>query len=312
MRSRSLIRRRLKRNGFSMKFIIILFVIALTFISVGYSYLLESFTIEGQGNLVKLEPEFSGDYDATYALDTWYSSSMFFYNYNLTIKNLTDRAVNGWTVEIELPDESESVTSWNADITQNGNTFIFKNKSYNATLNPNGELTFGFQFQSPVTDEWLAEYVTINGLRIKISNLPEGYEPPTPTPTPTPTTDPDNPNPTPTPTPTPTPKPPSVEISISQKSSWPSGNGGTVKQYSYTINNISNKSIKSWKFKMSKAADATIAGAWNMNYVETDNYVMFSNGTWNGTIDAGKSLTLEFQLETHSNFNPTIYDIETK
>ena len=85
-----------------------------------------------------------------------------------------------------------------------------------------------------------------------------------------------------------------------------------MRQYSYTITNNSSTSTNSWRFDMSVPSGTTVAGAWDMNYIEnTDtNVITFSNGEWNGVIAAGETLTLIFQLSsTQEEYTPVISNI---
>lgn len=307
MLSRSLRKRRRRRNGFNFKFIIIIFIVSVSFISIGYSYLSENLSIEGKGNLVKYVEPYSGDYKATYSLDKWYSDQKFYYNYNLNITNLTNKDIQGWEIIVYLPEKSEAVTSWNADIKQDGNKFIFTNKNYNGTLRAGVETSFGFQFQSKSTGDWLPIFIRINGKKIKIANLPADVDPGD-DPIDDPIYIPDDPEDDPMVSPSESP----LKISIISNGSWSSGNT-TTRQYILRINNTSNNPTKSWKIKMSKIAAAHIDSAWNYNYVETDDYVLFSNGEWNGTIDAKKSIDLQFQISsTNNNYNPQVIGVESK
>ena len=113
---------------------------------------------------------------------------------NVTVTNSGSAAVNGWTLEFDLPAGDTISSSWDADVTRSGNHYMAKNKSWAGTLAPApgsaGATT------APARSS-RRRHCTINGVAVQ-RGRPRHHEPPTTTPTPT------RPPRTPTPTPTPT------------------------------------------------------------------------------------------------------------
>ncbi len=64
---------------------------------------------------------------------------------NLTVTNTGTTAVNGWTVTFSFPGDTKVTSAWNATVTQSGAAVTAKNMSYNASIAPGGNVSFGFQ-----------------------------------------------------------------------------------------------------------------------------------------------------------------------
>ncbi|CAL2069793.1 MULTISPECIES: glycoside hydrolase family 18 chitinase [Streptomyces] len=61
-----------------------------------------------------------------------------------TIKNASTASVSSWTVEWDFPSGTSVTSAWDADVTNSGNHWTAKNKSYNGTLAPGASVSFGF------------------------------------------------------------------------------------------------------------------------------------------------------------------------
>lgn len=291
--------RRTKKN-LNLMFLSSIFIGSLFFITIGYSLLYESLSVAGKGNLILPEgPVYSGDFSIEYSMEPWYSQNRFYYNCTMDFANRTNTNVEGWTITINVPNDSDMISCWNAECEVKNGVFTLKDLSYNNTLKPNEPIIIGFQIYTE-GGEWSFSEANVNGVNIYAINKDD----PNPQPTPTPTIK-------PTPTPTPTPIEDSLlKITINATNSWQSG-GRYIKQYSYTVKNTSNFTMTSWKFRFGMPAGSEIVGAWDMNYIEANDYIIFSNGTWNGTLAPGDSKTLQFQLSsTTGNYTPTISNIE--
>jgi hypothetical protein len=64
---------------------------------------------------------------------------------NVTITNTGSTTVNGWTLAFSFPGDTKVGNAWNATVTQNGNGVTATNLSYNASIPPGGNTSFGFQ-----------------------------------------------------------------------------------------------------------------------------------------------------------------------
>jgi hypothetical protein len=64
---------------------------------------------------------------------------------NVTITNTGNTAVNGWTVTFSFPGDTTVTGAWNATVTQSGTAVTAKNASYNGTITPGANASFGFQ-----------------------------------------------------------------------------------------------------------------------------------------------------------------------
>ena len=61
----------------------------------------------------------------------------------VTVTNRGSSAINGWTVSWTWPGGQTINSLWNATYSQSGNTVTARNAPYNATIPPNGSVTFG-------------------------------------------------------------------------------------------------------------------------------------------------------------------------
>jgi beta-xylosidase len=84
----------------------------------------------------------TGNYVVTYVISSDWGSGA---NADVTIKNNTSAAVNGWTLAWTFPGTQKITNLWNGTYTQSGASVSVKDAGYNATIGANGGTTsFGF------------------------------------------------------------------------------------------------------------------------------------------------------------------------
>ncbi len=64
---------------------------------------------------------------------------------NVVINNTGTSTINGWTLKFSFPGDQRITNAWNATTTQSGTAVTAVNLSYNATITPGGNTSFGFQ-----------------------------------------------------------------------------------------------------------------------------------------------------------------------
>ncbi len=64
---------------------------------------------------------------------------------NVTISNGGTSAINGWTLKFTFPGDQKVTNAWNATVVQSGTAVTATNASYNGTIAPGGNTSFGFQ-----------------------------------------------------------------------------------------------------------------------------------------------------------------------
>jgi endo-1,4-beta-xylanase len=64
---------------------------------------------------------------------------------NVTINNTGTTTINGWTVTFTFPGDQKETSAWNAAVTQSGANVSAVNLSYDATIAPGGNTSFGMQ-----------------------------------------------------------------------------------------------------------------------------------------------------------------------
>jgi cellulase/cellobiase CelA1 len=63
----------------------------------------------------------------------------------VTISNGGTSAINGWTLKFTFPGDQKVTNAWNATVVQSGTAVTATNASYNGTIAPGGNTSFGFQ-----------------------------------------------------------------------------------------------------------------------------------------------------------------------
>ena len=86
-------------------------------------------------------PTHGTGYSVSYAIqNNWGSGATI----NVTIRNNTSRAVEGWTLQWAFPGNQQITNLWCGDYSQNGANVSVQNLSYNSTIPANGSVNFGF------------------------------------------------------------------------------------------------------------------------------------------------------------------------
>ncbi|GGY88143.1 glycoside hydrolase family 18 chitinase [Streptomyces poonensis] len=61
-----------------------------------------------------------------------------------TVKNTGTTAISSWTLQWDFPTGTKVTSAWDADVTNSGNTWTAKNKSWSGSLAPGASVSFGF------------------------------------------------------------------------------------------------------------------------------------------------------------------------
>lgn len=67
--------------------------------------------------------------------NSWESEGKSFFQYDLTLKNITETDLKQWTIELEFNEEITLSDGWNGNYTVNGNVLTICNKEYNGEIN---------------------------------------------------------------------------------------------------------------------------------------------------------------------------------
>jgi len=104
-------------------------------------------------------PPPSGGCKVTYARQSEWAGG---FVANVTVANTGTTAVNGWTVKYTYAGDQHITSAWSATATQSGTTVTATNVSYNATIPPGGNATFGVQGTWTASDAAPTTF-TLNG-----------------------------------------------------------------------------------------------------------------------------------------------------
>lgn len=72
------------------------------------------------------------------------------YQYNVTVQNKTGVQLTYWQISLELPENTNYLSGWNAIFSTNNNILLIKNESYNGRLENNQSTSFGLQLQTNI------------------------------------------------------------------------------------------------------------------------------------------------------------------
>ncbi|MEU7374925.1 glycoside hydrolase family 18 chitinase [Streptomyces albidoflavus] len=97
-----------------------------------------------------------------------------------TVKNTGTAPLNGWTLEWDFPAGTKVTSAWDADVTNNGDHWTARNKSWAGSLAPGASVSFGFNGTGPGTPSGCK----LNGASCDGGGVP-GDTPPTAPGTPT-------------------------------------------------------------------------------------------------------------------------------
>jgi len=81
---------------------------------------------------------------------------------NVTITNTGTSAINGWTMAFTFPGDQKVTNAWSATATQSGQSVSATNASYNGTIAPGANTSFGFQGTFTSNDSSPTSF-TVNG-----------------------------------------------------------------------------------------------------------------------------------------------------
>ena len=106
----------------------------------------------------------TGNYVVTYSMNDWGSGA----TVNITIKNNTSTAVNGWTLAWTFSGNQTITNLWSGSYTQNGTSVSVKDAGYNANISANGGTTnFGFNINYSGANAIPASF-TLNGVACQV------------------------------------------------------------------------------------------------------------------------------------------------
>ncbi|WP_179367797.1 cellulose-binding domain-containing protein, partial [Streptomyces albidoflavus] len=91
-----------------------------------------------------------------------------------TVKNTGTAPLSGWTLEWDFPSGTKVTSAWDADVTNNGDHWTAKNKSWAGSLAPGASVSFGFNGTGPGTPSGCK----LNGASCDGASVP-GDTPPT-------------------------------------------------------------------------------------------------------------------------------------
>lgn len=84
----------------------------------------------------------SGDIEITARLkNSWEADGKKFYQYDLTLKNLSDKECHGWEIDIPFQNEITVSDGWNGKYTAQGSSLHITAEEYNGTIPSGGTVS---------------------------------------------------------------------------------------------------------------------------------------------------------------------------
>ena len=175
---------------------------------------------------------------------------------NVTLTNTGD-PWSSWQATWTMPNQQQITGLWNGAHSQTANAVTVKNLSWNASVNKNANVQFGFNGSHTGVNA-LPSNVSVNGV------LCEGNAP--------------------------APKPAVVacDVSYNVTSTWDTGFTADVK-----IKNTGD-ALSNWTVTWDMPNEQRITGFWNGQYQQTNNKITVAPADWNRTIAAASQLQFGF------------------
>ena len=101
-------------------------------------------------------------------------------NGEITIKNLSNRVISDWKLELETNIKIEQI--WNATVEENEDNYLYlNNANYNATIPANASVSFGFiaevDGEMKINEYYLYDMMEVTDVETEIKNeIEDGYE----------------------------------------------------------------------------------------------------------------------------------------
>lgn len=248
----------------------IILILSFLFMSVGYSVLQESFSINGTVNLK------SGDtpgeeeeiaYELEVSLSKW-QAGRYEYQYNpFTLTYQGTENTTSWNIVFDIPDDATISSCWNVQCVLKDGYLTIHSNSNNSILTPNQTLTnFGFQFSTTMDN------YELNTKKVNF------YTPTRPNPLEITITD-------------------GLNVTHTKGNGWNDG-GMYVSQFTLTISNDSEIDLTSWQIEIDKPSiESSIVNFWGCEFVETDDkFIIFGNSETR-TIASGSSRNMGLQIK---------------
>lgn len=259
-------KRRLKHKGLNMRWLMIIFLISLCITSVGYSLLSENLQLKGTVTLVKqINPEIDADF--SYTKNVW-GSNPYTIQFDVAIKNQSVEIKNGWLIYIDVPSDTEVVSCWSVKCSIQNGKLVLENVDYNSNIGIDGQFSFGVQLNT--TDSNLELENPYFESKKEEEDEPIVSD--------------------------------DLIFTHTQTNSWQDDSGIHIA-YDAIVQNNSINTLESWRVELAKEGSIQLESAWNANYIEQDDCIIFSNVSYNGTLQPQTSATFGFIILLDKNMN---------
>lgn len=260
--------KRLKKNKQKITFIVILYFIILSLISIAYSFLNENLEIRGQ---VSFSNTVASEYTYKYSFESiWPINNMYTYTIDSVITYTGNKNVVGWALNIWVPLNTEVFGCYNASsCVVDNNILRIVNASYNGNLNINNT---SVAIRTQVTIPFINYEVKLISVNFITDDLIV------------------------------TPNPPDsgitiygVNTTINLVSDW-----DTRKHYVIDIVNNSETDLSSFEIKIQLPNDATINSIWGVEYVYADNILTLTGPSYSPSIAINSSIQANIMYDSTS------------
>lgn len=284
-----------KNKNITISKLTILFIISLLAISIGYSLLSTTLEVKGTAS-IETETEQS-NLKIEYTKNYW-GNNPFTYQFDVKVTNISGAPLTKWSISVPVEEGTKVAAIWNAKAEIVNNKLVISNGDYNGSLANGDSATFGIQVTTSEKNFELKK--DLNG---STSREEEEINPDTPT-----EEDPKEDDPKEDPE-EPEAGIKNVEITYGQSAKWASGDG-YMMIFTVKIKNLGDR-MTAWSLKINKPSDVRYEIAWNANYIEQDDLLIFSNVGYNGIIEKNKEVNFSFEVFSKSpDYFPTTKSIK--
>ena len=264
-------RRKIKRYRV---FIYILLVILIPFtISSAYSYFIQPLNVDGVSTIKPPDTVNFCDGTVDYKINSWQNGAdSYFYVITFTLTNNGNKNYNNWNVYFEIPDDTEVRSFSSVEVELSGKKLRAKNVHYNSTMQPGQSINFEIQLIMS-NPNYEPTNISINDCYVNVDNSEV------------------------------------TENNVRVDFQFTSMTGVITYQYNIAVTNDGTDTITNWTIRMKKPSNAEIVNVWNANYIVTDEYIEFSNMTYNGTLSSGQTANFGMMITTDQyKFSPELYE----
>jgi len=259
--------------------ITVIFIIALLFMSIGYSRFERTLNVGGTSSLIiaEEEAEDEGFIDFT-PPGTWGAGGgMTVYQFAAIDLGYTGQEItNGWEVVFAVPSDSVLTACWDAVCTLDGNRLTVRNNNNNGAIQPgSAPVRIGFQINTAVQNYQLnmqsIDFFTASNPNPNEVLITDG-----------------------------------LVVTLRQTGGWSQSPTVFAASYTLDVRNDTGSPIQSWEVALNRSPDMRVASLWSGQFVQRENLIIITPESWTSIINPGATVSVGMQIDRHPDTEVTI------